>query len=75
MTLQVERQPSLIQVKSCFPQDWQEPFLKAMTQRKYVRSKLPSNMKDFLKINGDFFFFRGVEGLLMKCVSRQKGLT
>jgi len=35
---------------------------------------LPSNMKDFLKINGNLFF-RGVEGLLMKCVSRQERLT
>ena len=45
-----------------------------MTQGKYVRSELPANMKDFLRINGDLFL-RGVEGLLMKCVSRQGGLT
>lgn len=31
-------------------------------------------MKDFLKTNVDLFF-KGVEGLLMKCVSRQEGLT
>ena len=48
--------------------------MKAMTQGKYVKSELLANMKDFLKINGDLFF-RGAEGLLMKCVSRQKGLT
>ena len=45
-----------------------------MTQGKYIRLELPLNMKDFLKINGNLFF-RGEEGLLMKCVSRQKGLT
>ena len=45
-----------------------------MTQGKYTGSELPANMKDFLKINGDLFLMRG-EGLLMKCVSRQKGLT
>ena len=45
-----------------------------MTQGKYIGSKLPSNMKDFLKINRDLFF-RGVEGLLMKCVTRQEGLA
>ena len=31
-------------------------------------------MKNFLRINGDLFL-RGVEGLLMKSVSRQEGLT
>ena len=31
-------------------------------------------MKDFLKINGDWFLMEA-EGLLMKCVSRQEGLT
>ena len=45
-----------------------------MTQGKYIGLELPLNMKDFLKINGNLFF-RGVEGFLMKCVSRQKGLT
>ena len=49
-------------------------MLKAMTQGKHVRSELPVNIKDFLKINRDLFL-RGVEGLLMKCVSRQEGLT
>ena len=48
--------------------------MKAMTQGKYVGLELPSNMKDFLKINEDLFF-KGAEGLLMKCVSRQEGLT
>ena len=61
-------------MKLCLPQDWREPLLKAMTQGKYVGSELPSNMKDFLKINGDLFY-RGAEGLLMKCVLRQEGLT
>ena len=45
-----------------------------MTQGKYVGSELPTNMKDFLRINGELFL-RGPEGLLMKCVSRQEGLT
>ena len=45
-----------------------------MTQGKYIGSELRVNMKDFLRINGDLFF-RGVKGLLMKCVSRQEGLT
>ena len=45
-----------------------------MPQGKYVRLELPTNMKDFLRINGDLFF-KGVEGFLMKCVSRQEGLT
>ena len=58
----------------CLPQDWQEPLLKAMAQGKYIGSELPANMKDFLKINWDLFF-KGAEGLLMKCVSRQVGLT
>ena len=31
-------------------------------------------MKDFLRINGDLFF-KGAEGLLIKCVSKQEGLT
>ena len=31
-------------------------------------------MKDFLKINGDLFL-KEAEGLLMKYVSRQEGLT
>ena len=56
MTLRVKKQPSLIQDELCLPQDWQEPLFKAMTQGKYVGSELPSNMKDFLKINGDLFF-------------------
>ena len=42
-----------------------------MTQGKYIGSESPANMKDFLRINGDLFF-RGAEGLLVKCVSRQK---
>ena len=33
-------------------------MLKAMTQGKYVGLELPSNMKDFLKINEDFFLQR-----------------
>ena len=45
-----------------------------MTQRKYVRSELPANMKDFLRINGELFL-RGAKVLLMKYVSRQEGLT
>ena len=45
-----------------------------MVQGRDIRTSLPSNMKDFLKINGECFF-RGVEGLLIKCVSRQKGST
>ena len=45
-----------------------------MTRGKYIELELPSNVNDFLKINGDLFF-RGAEGLLMKCVSRQEGLT
>ena len=45
-----------------------------MTQGKYIGSELRVNMKDFLRINGDLFF-KGVKGLLMKCVSRQEGLT
>ena len=45
-----------------------------MTQRKYVGPELPANMKDFLRINRDLFL-RGAKGLLMKCVSRQEGLT
>ena len=45
-----------------------------MTQGKYVGLELPSNMKDFLKING-YLFFRGAEGLIMKRVSKQEGLT
>ena len=49
-------------------------MLKAMTHGRYVGSELPVNMKDFLKINGDLFF-KGAEGLLKKCVSRQEGLT
>lgn len=39
-----------------------------------IGSNLPSNMKDFLKINRSLFF-RGVEGLLIRCVSRQEGST
>jgi len=64
----------LIKSKLCLPEDWQEPLLKAMTQGRDIGSSLPSNMKDFLKINRDLFF-RGAKGLLMKCVSRQEGLT
>ena len=45
-----------------------------MTQGKYVGLELPSNMKDFLKING-YSFFRAAEGLIMKCVSKQERLT
>ena len=44
-----------------------------MTQGKCVGSELPANMKDFLRINGGLFL-KGVEGLLMKSVSRQEGL-
>ena len=71
MTLQVEKQHSLVQDELCFPQYWQKPLLKEMTQGKYIGSESPANMKDFLRINGDLFF-RGAEGLLMKCVSRQE---
>ena len=74
MTLQVEKQPSLIQDELCFPQDWQEPLLREMTRGKYVGSELPANMKNFLRINGDLFLM-GAEVWLMKCVSRQEGLT
>ena len=45
-----------------------------MVQGRDIGTSLPSNMKDFLKINRDLFF-RGAEGLLIKCVSRQEGLT
>ena len=45
-----------------------------MAQGKCIELELPANMKDFLRINGDLFL-RGAEGFLMKCVSRQKGLT
>ena len=50
-----------------------------MIQGRDIGTSLPINIKDFLKINGDFilfyFFFREVEGLLMKYVLRQEGLT
>ena len=49
-------------------------MLKAMAQRQYVGLKLLVNMKDFFRINRDLFF-RGAEGLLMKCVLRQERLT
>jgi len=74
MTFRVEKQLGLVQDELCFPQDWREPLLKVMTQGKYIGLELLANMKDFLRINGDFFF-REAEGLLMKCVSRQEGLT
>ena len=45
-----------------------------MAQGKCIGLELQANMKDFLRINGDLFL-RGEEGLLMKCVSRQEGLT
>ena len=45
-----------------------------MAQGKCIELELPANMKDFLRINGDLFL-RGAKGFLMKCVSRQKGLT
>ena len=45
-----------------------------MVQGRDIGSNLPSNMKNFLKINGDLFF-KEAEGLLMRCVSRQEGLT
>ena len=56
MTLQVEKQPSLIQSELCLPQNWREPLLKAMIQGTYIGLELPSNMKDFLKVNGDLFY-------------------
>ena len=74
MTFRVEKQPSLVQDELCFPQDWHKPLLKAIIQGKYVGSKLPANMKDLLRINGELFL-RGAEGLLMKSLSRQEGLT
>ena len=70
----MEKQPGLAQDELCLPQDWREPLLKSMTQGKYVGSELLANIKYFLRINGDFFS-RGAEGLLMKCFSRQEGLT
>ena len=45
-----------------------------MAQGKCIEIELPANMKDFLRINGDLFL-RGAKGLLIKCVSRQKGLA
>ena len=74
MTLRVEKQPNLIKGRLLLPEDWQEPMLKAMVQGSGIGSNLPSNMKDFLKINGDLFF-KGAKGLLIKCVLRQEGLT
>ena len=74
MMLRVEKQSGLIKSRLCLPEDWQEPLLKAMTQGRDIGSSLPSNMKDFLKINGDLFF-REAKGLLIKCVSREEGLT
>ena len=74
MTLRVKKQPSLIKGRLCLPKDWREPFLKDITQGKDVGSNLSPNMKDFLKINGDLFL-KEAKGLLMKCVSRQEGLT
>ena len=74
MTLRIEKQPDSVQDELCFTQDWREPLLKAMAQGKCIGSELSANMKDFLRINGDLFL-RGAEDLLMKCVSRQEGLT
>ena len=74
ITLRIEKQLGLVQDELCFTQDWREPLLKAMAQGKCIGSELPANMKDFLRINGDLFL-KGAEGLLMKCVSRQEGLT
>ena len=65
----MEKQPSWDQEELCLPQDSREPLLKEMAQEKYVGLELLVNMKDFLRINGNLFF-RGAEGLLMKCVSR-----
>ena len=62
MKLQVEKQPCLVQDELCLPWDWREPLLKAMTQGKYFGLELPSNMKDFLKINEDFFFSKEQKG-------------
>ena len=74
MTLRVEIQPSLIKGGLCPLEDWRQPLLNAMIQGRDIGLNLPSNMKDFLKINGNLFF-KGVEGLLMRCVSRREGLT
>ena len=57
MTLRVERQPSLIQVESCLPQDWQEPLLKAMTQGKYVTSKIAIKYEGLPQDQWGFLFF------------------
>ena len=69
MTRWVEKQLGLIKGGFCLPEYWREPLLKVMVQGRDIGTSLPSNMKDFLKINRDSFF-RGVEGLLMKCASR-----
>ena len=45
--------------------------MKAMTQGKDVGLSLLTNMKDFLKINGDLFF-KGANGLLMKCLKTSR---
>ena len=58
MTLQVEKQLGLAQDELCFAQDWREPLLKAMAQRKCVGSELLANMKDFFRINRDLFLRR-----------------
>ena len=57
-----------------FPSRLARILIKGNGSREVYWSKLPANMKDFPKINGDLFL-RGAEGLLMKYVSRQEGLT
>ena len=49
-------------------------LLKAMIQGRDIEASLALNMKGFLNINGNLFF-KGVEGLLMKCVLRQERLA
>ena len=74
MTLRIKKHPSLIKGGLCLLEDWQESFLKVMTQGRDVRSNLLPNMKDFLKINGDLFL-RGAEGLLMKFLQTRRADT
>ena len=45
-----------------------------MIQGRDIEASLALNMKGFLNINGNLFF-KGAEGLLMKCVLMQERLT
>lgn len=75
LTLQIEKKKNRFdQERVMSPRRLARGSFEGYDPGRDIGLSLLRKMMNFLKISG-YFFFEGSEGILMKCILRQKGLT